>query len=161
MNEQSEIPSVSVVIPTRNRPAWLQEAVESVLAQTMPDLEIIIVLNNATVEAVEMAKRLGADRRVRVIELPAVTVPAARNSGMAEARGEWIAFLDDDDIWLPQKLEIQLAAARSARAVILTCNFVQFNDRGDIVPSGLTPRPPVLALPKRWCSTTMSAAARP
>jgi glycosyltransferase involved in cell wall biosynthesis len=139
------MPIVSVVIPTRDRPAWLQEAVESVLAQTMTDLEIVIVLNNATVEAAEMAKKLGADRRVRVIELPAVTVPAARNSGTAEARGEWIAFLDDDDVWLPQKLEIQLAAARSAQAVIVTCNFVQFNHRGDIVPSGLSPRPPGLS----------------
>jgi hypothetical protein len=44
------------------------------------------------------AKKLGADRRVTVIEMPAVTVPEARNSGMTEARGEWIAFLDDDDI---------------------------------------------------------------
>jgi glycosyltransferase involved in cell wall biosynthesis len=139
------MPIVSVVIPTRSRPAWLKEAVESVLAQTMTDLEIIIVLNNATVEAAEMARKLGVNDRVKVVELPAVTVPAARNFGMAQARGEWIAFLDDDDVWLPQKLQIQLAAARSASAEIVTCNFVQFSQRGDIVPSGLPPRPPGLS----------------
>ena len=138
---QSETPIVSVVIPTRSRPAWLKEAVESVLAQTITDLEILIVLNNATEEAAEMARKLGADDRVKVIELPAVTVPAARNFGLGQARGEWIAFLDDDDVWLPQKLQIQLAAARSTSAEIVTCNFVQFNPRGDIEPSGLTPRP--------------------
>jgi glycosyltransferase involved in cell wall biosynthesis len=141
VNEQTEMPIVSVVIPTRNRPAWLQGAVESVLAQTMRDLEIVIALNGATTAAVEMANRLGADPRVKVIETAALTVPAARNLGMAAARGEWIAFLDDDDIWLPQKLEIQLAAARAAGAGVVTCNYVQFNDHGDIVPSGLPPPP--------------------
>jgi glycosyltransferase involved in cell wall biosynthesis len=135
------MPIVSVVIPTRNRPTWLKAAVESVLAQTMTDLEIVIVLNGATSEAVEMANRLGADPRVKVVEMTALTVPAARNSGMAAARGEWIAFLDDDDIWLPQKLETQLAAAQAAGAGIVTCNFVHFNDSGDIIPSGLAPRP--------------------
>ena len=141
MNEQIKLPIVSVVIPTRNRPEWLKEAVESALAQTMADLEILIVLNGATTEASAMARRLGADPRVKVMEMAAITVPAARNCGMAAARGEWLAFLDDDDVWLPRKLEIQLAAARAVRAEIVTCNFVQFNDLGDIVPSGLPPRP--------------------
>ena len=112
------------------------------MAQTMADLEIVIVLNSPTAEAAEMATRLGGDRRVRVIEMPAVTVPAARNSGMAAARGEWIAFLDDDDIWLPQKLEIQLAAARAAAAGIVTCNFVQFNERATSCPRGWRRGPP-------------------
>src|ERR1019366_5462922 len=101
----------------------------------------IIALNGATTEAAEMANRLGADPRVKVIETGALTVPGARNSGMAAARGEWIAFLDDDDIWLPQKLAVQLEATRAAAAGIVTCNFVQFNDGGEIVSSGLTPRP--------------------
>jgi len=135
------MPIVSVVIPTRNRPEWLKAAVDSVLAQTMPDFEIIIALNEATSEAAEMAHRLGADPRVEVIETAATTSPGARNSGMAAAQGEWIAFLDDDDIWLPPKLETQLAAARASGAGVVTCNFVQFNEHGDIVPSGLAPRP--------------------
>jgi len=135
------MPIVSVVIPTRNRPAWLKVAVESVLAQTMTDFEIVITLNGATSETIEMAKRLAADPRVKVIETGVLTVPGARNSGMAAAQGEWIAFLDDDDIWLPRKLEMQLDAARAAGAGVVTCNYVQFNDHGDIVPSGLPPRP--------------------
>jgi glycosyltransferase involved in cell wall biosynthesis len=88
-----------------------------------------------------MAKRLAADPRVKVIETGVLTVPGARNSGMAATQGEWIAFLDDDDIWLPRKLEMQLDAARAAGAGVVTCNYVQFNDHGDIVPSGLPPRP--------------------
>jgi glycosyltransferase involved in cell wall biosynthesis len=135
------MPVVSVVIPTRNRPAWLKVAVESVLVQTMTDFEIVIALNGATSETIEMAKRLAADPRVKVIETGVLTVPGARNSGMAAAQGEWIAFLDDDDIWLPRKLEMQLDAARAAGAGVVTCNYVQFNDHGDILPSGLPPRP--------------------
>lgn len=135
------MPIVSVVIPTRNRPEWLKAAVESVLAQTMPDLEIVIALNGATSAAAEMAMRLGADPRVKAIETAAKTVAGARNRGMAAAQGEWIAFLDDDDIWLPQKLEIQLAAALASGVGVVTCNFVQFNEHGDVVQSGLTPRP--------------------
>jgi glycosyltransferase involved in cell wall biosynthesis len=57
------------------------------------------------------------------------------------ARGEWVAFLDDDDIWLPDKLEVQLAAARETGADLVTCNFIQFNETGEIVPPGLAPRP--------------------
>jgi glycosyltransferase involved in cell wall biosynthesis len=139
------MPIVSVVIPSRDRAAWLKEAVESVLAQTMADLEVVIVLNGASVAATEAANRLAADPRVKVIEMAALSVPAARNRGMAAAGGEWIGFLDDDDIWLPHKLETQLAAARATGAGVVTCNFVQFNDGGDIIPSGLTPRPPGLS----------------
>jgi glycosyltransferase involved in cell wall biosynthesis len=79
------MPIVSVVIPTRDRPEWLQEAVESVLAQTMADLEVVIVLNGASVAAAAAANRLAADPRVKVVEMAAVTVPAARNRGMAVA----------------------------------------------------------------------------
>ncbi len=135
------IPTVSVIIPTQNRPRWLVAAIESVYAQTFQDFEIIVVLRNADRETHAAADRLGADSRLRVLKTNEPTVSGARNRGLELARGNWVAFLDDEDIWLPDKLAVQLAAARETGADLVTCNFIQFNDAGDIVPSGLTPRP--------------------
>jgi len=135
------MPIVSVIIPTQNRPQWLVAAVESVYAQTFQNFEIIVVLKNADCETCAAADRLSADSRVRVLKTKEPTVAGARNRGLELARGDWVAFLDDDDIWLPDKLEVQLAAARETGADLVTCNFIQFNDAEDIAPSGLTPRP--------------------
>ncbi len=140
------MPTVSVIIPTQNRPQWLVTAINSVYAQTFQDFEIIAVLKNADRETQAAADRLGADSRVRVLKTNEPTVSGARNRGLELARGDWLAFLDDDDIWLANKLEVQLAAARETGADLVTCNFIQFNDAGDIAPSGLTPRPSGLSI---------------
>ncbi len=100
-------PVVSVVIPTHNRRALLLEAVESVLAQRGVEPEVIVVDDGSTDET-EAALW---PRRDRVIYLrqAARGVSAARNAGAAVARGEWLAFLDSDDLWQPDKLAAQLA----------------------------------------------------
>ena len=131
---------VSVIIPTVNRPALLQEAIASALAQTHAEIEVIVVLNGATSETVEMAERFSADPKARVVAMEHATLAAARNFGMTFARGEWIAFLDDDDIWLPQKIEAQLAAAHESGADLVTCDYVHFDEHGDVAESGLGPR---------------------
>src|SRR6267378_4252792 len=98
---------VSAVIPTRGRPELLLRAVRSVLAQTLREIEAVVVIDGqdpATEQAMETLAR--KDSRVRVIALPTSTGgSAARNRGVAEASGEWIAFLDDDDEWMPGKVE--------------------------------------------------------
>ena len=132
---------VSVVIPTVDRPALLGEAVASALAQTHRDLEVIVVLNGATAETAAAAKRYGADAKVRVVAMERGTLAAARNYGMTFAGGEWIAFLDDDDIWLPEKIALQLAAAHESGADLVTCDFVKFDEAGDIAGTGLPPLP--------------------
>jgi glycosyltransferase involved in cell wall biosynthesis len=132
---------VSVVIPTVDRPALLGEAVASALAQTHRDLEVIVVLNGATPETAEAAQRYGPDPKMRVVAMERGTLAAARNYGMTFAGGEWIAFLDDDDIWLPEKIELQLAAARESGADLVTCDFVKFDGAGDIVGTGLEALP--------------------
>jgi glycosyltransferase involved in cell wall biosynthesis len=113
------MPLVSVVIPTLGRAQLLLRSVKSVLAQTMTDLEVIVLIDRPSPEAVIALAAL-EDRRLRVIkhETP-LRAHEARNVGAEEARGEWIAFLDDDDEWLPEKLDRQLAVARSIEEPII------------------------------------------
>jgi len=104
--------AVSVVIPTHNRPAELQRAVASVLAQVDVEVEVCVIDDGST-----PAATIVADQRVRLIRHDTPQgVATARAHGVAEARGEWVAFLDDDDLWAPTKLQRQLDAARAANA---------------------------------------------
>lgn len=114
-------PAVSVVIPTLRRPALLMRALDSVLAQTFADFEVVVVVDGPD-EATTVALQKVNDERVRIFVNPqSLTAAGARNRGAAEARGTWIAFLDDDDEWLPAKLERQIAVARSHEDVLVTC----------------------------------------
>jgi glycosyltransferase involved in cell wall biosynthesis len=103
-------PAVSAVIPTRGRPELVARAVKSALNQTWRDLEVVVVVDGPDPATVAALLALGDDR-VRVIPLEAsVGGSQARNLGAAEARGAWIALLDDDDEWLPHKIAVQMAA---------------------------------------------------
>ena len=113
-------PLVSVIIPTSKRPVLVQRAIRSVFAQTMADLELIIIVDGPNAETRAVLAGL-ADPRLRVVQNEQPMGPgAARNRGGALARGEWIAVLDDDDEWLPEKLERQLAFAEG-RSLFLCC----------------------------------------
>ncbi len=104
------MPGVSVIIPAFNRADLLTKAVESVLRQTVRDFEIIVVDDGSNPPL--SAARLPDDPRLRIIRLDENRKAAnARNIGMNSASGEWIAFLDSDDTWRPEKLERQLALA--------------------------------------------------
>ena len=100
----SHSPHVSVVIPTFARPELVSRAVRSVLAQTVPDLEVVVVVDgpdNATRDALDAI----ADERVRVMMLASQGgAPNARNVGVGEARAPWTALLDDDDEWPARRL---------------------------------------------------------
>jgi glycosyltransferase involved in cell wall biosynthesis len=105
-------PAVTIVLPTYNRTAFLRAAVESALAQTFGDWEMVIADDGS---ADETKRYLGsiADPRARVLWLPHSGNPAAvRNAALAEARGDYVAFLDSDDIWRPSKLAEQIRALR-------------------------------------------------
>jgi glycosyltransferase involved in cell wall biosynthesis len=103
---------VSVIIPTHNRGTLLDRAVQSVLAQTFQDFEIIIVNDCSTDQTRDYLARLVlANSKVQAIHHDkALGGSRARNAGIALAKGKWIAFLDDDDTWLPEKLALQLQA---------------------------------------------------
>jgi GT2 family glycosyltransferase len=99
---------VSVVIPTFNSGSLVVEAVSSVLAQTQPPTEVIVVDDGSTDDTLAQLAPFGSS--VRYIRKENGGVSSARNLGMAQASGEWIAFLDADDVWHPRKLEVQMAA---------------------------------------------------
>lgn len=102
-------PKVSVVIPTYNRADKVRKGVESVLAQSFTDLEVIVVDDGSSDETGQTLKHAFGDR-IRYYFQPNQGVSVARNKGIEEARGEWIAFLDSDDLWEKDKLELQLNA---------------------------------------------------
>ncbi len=109
MNPQ---PSVSVIIPTWNRATQVMAAVESALRQTLVPSEVLVCDDGSTDDTEERVRRL-ADPRVRWLPGPRAGRPAIpRNRGIKAARGEWLAFLDSDDAWLPDKLARQFAALR-------------------------------------------------
>lgn len=100
-------PRISVIIPTYNRAHCVGEAIKSVLDQTYKNFEIIVVDDGSTDNTEEVLATFGD--KIRVIRQENRGVSAARNAGIREARGEWLAFLDSDDLWLPDKLAIQIA----------------------------------------------------
>jgi glycosyltransferase involved in cell wall biosynthesis len=99
----------SVVIPCYNAAPFLRETLDSVLAQTCAPLEVLVVDDGSTDESAAIAESYGPP--VRVIRQANQGESVARNRGIDEARGDWIAFLDADDVWKPEKLEKQLAVA--------------------------------------------------
>jgi glycosyltransferase involved in cell wall biosynthesis len=118
---------VSVVLPTRNRLQLLRRAVTSVRAQSEPRFELIIIDDASTDGTHAYLERLPAeDARIRVVHnMRPIGGGGARNGGIGLSRGAWIAFLDDDDEWMPRKLERQLQTlAAHPSAVACSCSYV-------------------------------------
>lgn len=104
-------PRVSVVIPTHNRAALVCEAIDSALAQTYRDFEVLVVDDGSTdATAAVLPARFGGDPRVHLVRQENRGAAAAQNTGVRLARGEFIALLGDDDLWRPEKLARQVAA---------------------------------------------------
>lgn len=105
-------PAVSVLVPLYQSEPWIAAALDSALAQTMSDFEVIVVDDGSTDGGSELAREYAErDTRVRYLRQQNAGLPGARNTGLSVAKGEYVAFLDADDLWLPDKLERQLAAA--------------------------------------------------
>ena len=110
--------AVTIVMPAYRAERYIGEAVASVLAQTCPDWELLVVVDASPDESAAAAEKAAAgDPRVRILRLPAnVGVAEARMAGVREAKTAWVAFLDSDDAWTPEKLERQLAFAEKTGA---------------------------------------------
>ncbi|MGC9217697.1 glycosyltransferase family 2 protein, partial [Acidithiobacillus sp.] len=130
------MPLVSVIIPAYNSGPYLDEAVRSVVAQTFTDWECIVVDDGST-EDLSRIEKMGP--RVRLIRQENRGISMARNRGIAESTGEFVAFLDHDDAFLPTKLERQVAAmSRGANIGLCHTDFAVMDEKGDsdLVPSG-------------------------
>lgn len=127
--------TVSVVIPTFNRAAMLADAIRSVLAQTRPADEIIVVDDGSTDDTGKVVETFGTS--VRCLPQGNRGVSSARNAGIEAARGTLIAFLDSDDLWHPFKLEIELAVLDRLPGVGLVCSeFEILKPDGSRRPNG-------------------------
>jgi glycosyltransferase involved in cell wall biosynthesis len=127
---------VSVVLPTFNRLKFLQQAIESVYAQTLADWELVIADDGSDLETRQYLQRLADDPRVTVAWLAHTGKPSmVRNAALLRATGEYIAFLDSDDLWAARKLERQIAILRAS----VTCRwsytaFLQVDGTGNPLP---------------------------
>lgn len=109
---------VSVIVPTYDGERYVAEAVSSALAQSHRDLEVIVVDDGSSDRTLDVVARF-TDRRVRVFQRPNGGVAAARNTGVGAARGEFVAFLDQDDAWRPEKLAEQLPRFAAPQVAIV------------------------------------------
>ena len=159
----SDAPLVSVVIPTHNRAHLLGRALWSVQRQTMPDFEIIVVDDGSDDHPASVVAAL-EDPRIRVVTLTArAGCPAARNRGIEAARGEFIAFLDSDDEWLPTKLGRQIACIRDTADPCRTVVYTQYTRHDTLTGRDVVPRRPahegdVLRLLLRGWAIALSVA---
>ena len=133
-------PLVSVVIPTYRRPLLVIRAVQSALAQTLSQIEVIVVIDGPEQSTREALATID-DSRLKVIELPTNQgCCAARKAGITAAQAKWVAHLDDDDEWMPHKLERQLEAVERSQYQfpIASCYLVVRSSKGE----GIWPRRP-------------------
>ena len=123
---------IAVVVPAFNRAQFIAEALNSVFGQTRQPAEIIVVDDGSTDGTADIAEALG----VKVLRQSNLGPSAARNAGVAATSQPWIAFLDSDDVWLPDKLESQWdALSRCPGAGVAFCDFSQFEDGRTVVAS--------------------------
>jgi glycosyltransferase involved in cell wall biosynthesis len=135
---------VSVVIPTFNRRELVIEAIASVLAQTYANLEVLVIDDGSTDGTGEaIAARYPSEPRLRYTWQPNAERSAARNTGIAQARGEFVAFLDSDDHWLPDKLEKQLAVFAADPSLDLV--HADFTISGNCETAPMAPARPAIA----------------
>jgi len=126
------LPKVSVIVTTYNRAHMVTETIDSILNQTFKDFELIVVDNESTDETEEVIQSF-TDERVRYFKHQNNGVVAVnRNYGVRKAEGQYVAFCDDDDLWIPEKLERQLQEFEKDSQIGLVCtNAINFDRRGE------------------------------
>jgi len=135
-------PVVSVVMAAKNYARFLPIAVESVLAQTFPDWELVIIDDGSTDETPTAVRPFLSDRRVRYVRSDRLGQSRAKNLGANLSRGEFLAYLDADDAWRPTKLEKQLSLFRENSVIgVCFCRRALINENGCPLPGTDLPAP--------------------
>ncbi len=159
-------PEITVVIPTRDRRELLPLTLRNGLEQRGVELEVVVVDDGSTTSVADLVQEANDDR-LRLLRNPTpLGVSRARNQGIEVARGEWVAFLDDDDLWAPDKLRLQLDAIQKANARWAYTGAVAINTSHRI-QGGSPPLPPheLMRVLPRWnpmpggCSNVMASRA--
>jgi glycosyltransferase involved in cell wall biosynthesis len=121
------LPEISIILPTCDRPLLLGRALASLLAQTFPDFEVLLIDNNRTTSRVGENRAVATllpDARIRILDgQTASSAATARNLGLRAARGNWITFLDDDDEYRPGKLAAQHQLAGATKSPLVLCGY--------------------------------------
>lgn len=145
------MPAVSVIIPAYNAELYIAETLNSVLAQSFTDLEVIVVDDGSTDRTARIVGAIASrDGRVSLVVQQNAGVATARNTGIQAARGQWLAFLDADDIWYPQKLAQQLHCFQQSDSTVglvycwsaliretgdLAGGYIAFSFQGNVAPA--------------------------
>ncbi len=120
------MPAISVIVPVYRAEAYLAECIDSILSQTYSDFELILVDDGSPDDSISICRTYEAkDRRVRVLRQENRGQAAARNHGMAVAKGQWISFVDSDDVIHPQMLQLLLDAQEQTGAAISMCRMLE------------------------------------
>ena len=127
---------VSVIIPVYNAGKYLDVCIQSVINQTWPNTEIILVDDGSTDDSLKIAKKYLVNANVKVIEQKNSGAAVARNAGLKLAKGDYIQFLDADDLLSPNKIEGQIACLNGSVKQVAICRAVHFND-GDNYDQGI------------------------
>jgi glycosyltransferase involved in cell wall biosynthesis len=129
-------PLVSVVLATFDRLNYLRPAIDSVFAQTFDNWELIVADDGSGEETSRYLETIGANPRVRVLRLTHTGNPSrVRNAALKESRGQYVAFMDSDDVWLPDKLDRQLGSQRASRCRWSYTALLRANDCGEVLAS--------------------------
>ncbi len=128
-------PAVSILMPNRNMSAWIDQAIDSIRQQSFEDWQLIVIDDGSNDDSPQRAARHCAeDSRIELLRLPRSLGPReARNRGTSLVRGQYVAFLDSDDYWLPNKLELQVAAMRSSRATLCYAAYRRIDENQQLI----------------------------
>lgn len=130
--KKKPISMVSIITPAYNAEKFIEETIASVISQTFSNWELLIINDGSTDKTQEIVERIcKADQRIELFSNLEPKGPAiARNIAIKKARGEYIAFLDADDIWKPHKLETQIAVLSNSKSAVCFSSYELINEQG-------------------------------